>query len=146
MDAPALQFPTLSADGAARSSAAMRFGSAMRSADALRSASDTRRGDSTADAPADARRAAMKQQMEQLLSSTFFGQVFKLMRSSPLRTNLSGGSSGEQAFGALMDSELGQRMARKAAGRLADVLVRRMEAVIRKNANQVNDGKVDLRA
>jgi Rod binding domain-containing protein len=77
--------------------------------------------------PADARRDQLTRQAQRLVSQNFFGTLLKQMRSSPLRSELLDGGRGGQAFGALLDQHLAERMARGAAAPLVHSIVRSIE-------------------
>ena len=50
-------------------------------------------------------------QTEKWVSQTFFGTLLKQMRENPFKSDLFTGGQGGQAFGALYDQQLADRMA-----------------------------------
>jgi len=63
------------------------------------------------------------------VAQTFFGQMLKQMRNSPFKSGLLEGGRGGQAFANQLDQKLAERMAgSKAADRLVNSIVRRIEA------------------
>ncbi len=62
------------------------------------------------------------------VSQTFFGTLLKQMRDSPFRSELFDGGRGGQAFGAMHDQQLAERMGRSVGTKLVRAIVRRIEA------------------
>ena len=64
---------------------------------------------------------------QKLVSQTFFGNLLKQMHNSPFKSKLFSGGRGGEAFGALLDQHLADRMASGAGGKLVDTMVDRWE-------------------
>ncbi len=62
------------------------------------------------------------------VAQTFFGTLLKQMHDSPFKSDLFNGGRGGQAFGALYDQHLCERMARGVGSKLVNSIVRRIEA------------------
>jgi hypothetical protein len=73
-------------------------------------------------------RPELEKQAQVLVSTTFFGTILKQMRESPFRSELWSGGRGGQAFGALYDQQMAERMARGAGRKLVRAIVRSLEA------------------
>jgi hypothetical protein len=79
-------------------------------------------------APGRPKRPELEEQARILVSTTFFGTILKQMRESPFRSELWSGGRGGQAFGALYDQQIAERMARGAGQKLVRAIVRSFEA------------------
>jgi Rod binding domain-containing protein len=75
------------------------------------------------------RREELTRLAEKWVSQTFFGTLLKQMRNSPFRSELFDGGRGGQAFGALHDQQLADRMSRGAGQKLVRSIVRQLEAI-----------------
>ena len=62
------------------------------------------------------------------VSQTFFGTLLKQMRESPFKSELFNGGRGGEAFGALYDEKLSERMSRGAGSKLVRSIVNKLEA------------------
>jgi len=62
-----------------------------------------------------------------LVAQTFFGTLLKQMRDSPFKDEIFSGGRGGQAFGAMYDQHLAERMARGAGQQLVRAIVRKFE-------------------
>ena len=67
-------------------------------------------------------------QAQTWVGQTFFGTMLKQMRESPFKSQLFDGGRGGEAFGALYDQQLAERMSRGAGTNLVHSIVRRLEA------------------
>ncbi|MFQ5495573.1 MAG: hypothetical protein ACE5EX_09350 [Phycisphaerae bacterium] len=63
----------------------------------------------------------------QVVGSTFYGTLLKIMRDSSLKGPYGHGGRGEQVFGAQLDGLLAERMGTTTQGGLADGLFRHLE-------------------
>src|SRR5438874_13791751 len=61
------------------------------------------------------------------VGQTFFGTLLKQMRESPFKSELFDGGRGGQAFGALYDQHLAERMSRGVGKHLVNAIVNRIE-------------------
>ncbi len=73
------------------------------------------------------RHARLTKTARQMVGSTFFGTLLKQTRNSPFKSKLFSGGRGEQAFGALGDQYLAERLGTRSGKRLADSMVKRIE-------------------
>jgi Rod binding domain-containing protein len=62
------------------------------------------------------------------VAQTFFGTLLKQVRESPFKSDLFSGGRGGQAFGAMYDQHLAERMSRVAGDKLVRSIVRKIEA------------------
>jgi len=62
------------------------------------------------------------------VAQTFFGTLLKQVRESPFKSELFSGGRGGQAFGAMYDQHLAERMSRVAGDKLVRSIVRKIEA------------------
>ncbi len=77
---------------------------------------------------ADQHHQKLRRAAEKLVAQTFFGTLLKQMRQSPFHSELFGGGRGGQAYSALYDQVLSDRMAHSGtAQKLVDSIVRRNE-------------------
>jgi Rod binding domain-containing protein len=74
-----------------------------------------------------ARHAQLEKAASALVAQTFFGTLLKQMRESPFRDEMFSGGRGGQAFGAMYDQQLAERMTRGAGHTLVRAIVRRFE-------------------
>ena len=74
------------------------------------------------------RHTQLVHQSEKLVAQTFYGALLKQMHDSPFKSDLFNGGRGGQAFGALYDQHLCERMARGVGSKLVNSIVRRIEA------------------
>jgi Rod binding domain-containing protein len=61
------------------------------------------------------------------VAQTFFGTLLKQMHDSPFRSELFDGGRGGQAFGALYDQRLCERMSKGVGSKLVNAIVRKIE-------------------
>ncbi|HEY7116611.1 MAG TPA: rod-binding protein [Tepidisphaeraceae bacterium] len=64
---------------------------------------------------------------QKLVAQTFYGTMLKQMRQSPWRSELFDGGRGGQAFSALFDQHLAERMAHGADSKLVNSIARKLE-------------------
>src|SRR3954469_3544611 len=67
-------------------------------------------------------------QAEVWVAQTFYGTLLKQMHDSPFKSELFNGGRGGEAFGALYDQHLCERMARGVGSKLVNSIVKRIEA------------------
>ena len=92
-------------------------------------------------------------QTQTWVAQTFFGTLMKQMHDSPFKSELFDGGRGGQAFGALYDQHLAERMAKGAGNKLVRAIVKKVEAATayRKqksgvgNANAATDAATETR-
>jgi Rod binding domain-containing protein len=65
---------------------------------------------------------------EKWVAQTFYGTLLKQMRESPFRSEIFDGGRGGQAFGALFDQHIAERLSHGAGGKLTRALAHRMQA------------------
>ena len=70
----------------------------------------------------------LAQQAQKWVAMTFYGTLMKQMRNSPFRSKLLDGGRGGEAFGAMYDQRLAEHMTRGPGRKLADAIVRKIEA------------------
>lgn len=75
----------------------------------------------------DQKHAQLVEQTQKWVAQTFFGQVFKQMRSSPFKSKLMDGGRGGEAFQQMADQQMADRMARGAGHKLVDAIVEHIE-------------------
>lgn len=80
-----------------------------------------------ASAPAD-QHERLTVEARRWVAMTFYGQMLKLARQSPFKSDLFSGGRGGEAFGGLLDGKLAEHMSRAAGEKLVKSLVKRMEA------------------
>ncbi|MCS7033961.1 MAG: rod-binding protein [Phycisphaerae bacterium] len=73
------------------------------------------------------RHRTLRKQAEKFVAQTFFTPIFKAMRSSPFKSRLLSGGRGGEAFQAMLDGLLAERMGRGAAKPLVDAIVNRLD-------------------
>lgn len=78
-------------------------------------------------APTVDRHAQLVKTAERVISQTFFGTLLKQMRESPFKSDLFSGGRGGQAFAALYDQQMADRMGASAGRKLAEAIARRFE-------------------
>jgi Rod binding domain-containing protein len=76
-------------------------------------------------------------QTEKWVAQSFFGTILKQMHDSPFKSDLMDGGRGGQAFGALYDQHLADRMSRGVGHKIVNSIVRKIEA---KNAYEKQQG------
>lgn len=79
-----------------------------------------------ANAPATPHALLMKN-AQRLVAQTFFGAMLKQMHESPFKSDLFNGGRGGEAFTALLDQHLAERMSRGAGTRIARSIVNHIE-------------------
>jgi Rod binding domain-containing protein len=67
-------------------------------------------------------------QAKTLVAQTFFGTLMKQMRDSPFKSSLFDGGRGGEAFGAMYDQQLAEKMSSGAGKQLVNSIVNRLEA------------------
>jgi Rod binding domain-containing protein len=67
-------------------------------------------------------------QTQTWVAQSFFGTMLKQMRESPFKSDMLDGGRGGQAFGALYDQHLAERMSRGVGHKLVNSIVRKIEA------------------
>ena len=60
----------------------------------------------------ESRREMLRQSVDELVGSAFFGQMLKVARNSVLKGEYGHGGRGEEVFGAQLDHELARQVAR----------------------------------
>ncbi len=73
------------------------------------------------------RHEQLRQTAQKWEAQTFYGTMLKQMRESPFKSSLFEGGRGGQAYGAMFDQELANRMASGAGSKLANNIVRSIE-------------------
>lgn len=74
------------------------------------------------------RHEQLVKETQKWVAQAFYGTILKQMRDSPFRSDLFDGGRGGQAFGAMYDQELAERMSRGAGSKLVNTIVRHIEA------------------
>jgi Rod binding domain-containing protein len=77
-------------------------------------------------------------QTQTWVAQSFFGTMLKQMRESPFKSDMLDGGRGGQAFGALYDQHLAERMSRGVGHKLVNSIVRKIEA---KNAYEKQNAR-----
>lgn len=72
------------------------------------------------------RRVALEQAAKEVVSSTFFGEMLKLARKNPFKSEMFHGGRGEEMFQAQLDSELARRAGTSVKNNLSDAIVKRL--------------------
>ena len=72
------------------------------------------------------RKAALRTAVQEVVGTTFLGEMLKIARSSPLRTELFHGGRGEEIFRAQLDGELARRAGGAMQSGLSDAIYRRL--------------------
>jgi Rod binding domain-containing protein len=67
-------------------------------------------------------------QTQKWVAQTFYGTLLKQLRQSPFQSKLFEGGRGGEAFGAMYDQQLADRMSRGAGQKLVNSIVKRIEA------------------
>lgn len=73
------------------------------------------------------RKAALRTLANEVVSTTFFGQMLKIARSSKLKGEYGHGGRGEEIFGAQLDMELARRAGQKMNNSLSEAIYKRFE-------------------
>lgn len=73
------------------------------------------------------RRAELRASAERFVAQTFFTPMFKAMRASPFKSELMSGGRGGEAFTAMLDGVLAERMGRGTGGKLVDAIVNQLD-------------------
>lgn len=73
------------------------------------------------------RHDALRKQAEKFVSQTFFQPMFKMMRSSPFKSEMFNGGQGGEAFQSMLDGVLAERMGRGAGHQLVDAIVEKLD-------------------
>jgi len=87
---------------------------------------------------AEARRQQLSRHAQRLVGQVFFGTILKQMRESRMASPLFSGGRGGQAFTAIYDQHLAERMSRGAGRRLAESIVRRLDGAAERQAGARN--------
>jgi Rod binding domain-containing protein len=74
------------------------------------------------------------------VGQTFFGTLLKQMRNSPFKSELFSGGRAGDAFGAMFDQHLAERMAHSSGRRLAQSIVNQIERAGRHSARSKGGG------
>jgi Rod binding domain-containing protein len=85
----------------------------------------------------------VQQAAEQLIASTFYLPMLQSMRDDPFRSELMHGGYGEDAFAGMLDQELADRMARRDATGLVDMVSQRFLQAHRPAAGKTNPRGLD---
>lgn len=75
----------------------------------------------------DKRTAALREATNELVGSTFYGEMLKIARNSPVKTELFHGGRGEEMFRAQLDAEFARRAGGATNTSLTDAIVKRLE-------------------
>src|SRR3954468_11653471 len=67
----------------------------------------------------------LEKQTQTWVAQSFFGTMLKQMRESPFKSDMLDGGRGGQAFGALYDQHLAERMSRGVGHKLVNSIVRK---------------------
>src|SRR5256714_7359718 len=78
--------------------------------------------------PAPSNHNKLVKQAQIWVSQTCFGTLLKQMRESPFKSEVFNGGRGGEAFGALYDQKLSERMSRGAGSKLVRSIVNKLEA------------------
>ncbi len=70
---------------------------------------------------------AIQKQAQKFVAQAFYMPMFKAMRSSPFKSELFSGGQGGQAFQAMFDGVLAERMGGAASSPLVSAMVRRLD-------------------
>ncbi|MGB9626683.1 MAG: rod-binding protein [Phycisphaerae bacterium] len=77
-----------------------------------------------------AKQAALKNTVDELVGTLFFGEVFKAMRNSKLKGAYGHGGRGEEVFTAQLHDALAKRMSHNARLGINEALYRRMKKLV----------------
>lgn len=69
----------------------------------------------------------LRQAVNEVVGSVFYGPMLKMARENPLKGEFGHGGRGEDIFGAQLDMELARRASHRADGGLAETLIKRFE-------------------
>lgn len=72
------------------------------------------------------KQAALRQAVGEMVGATFFGEMLKIARSSPLKSELGHGGRGEEVFGAQLDFEFARLAGQGMRGGLTDAICKRL--------------------
>lgn len=72
------------------------------------------------------REAALREAVREVVGTTFLGEMLKIARSSPLKTELFHGGRGEEIFRSQLDAELARRAGGAMQNGLADEMYKRL--------------------
>lgn len=78
----------------------------------------------TASAPV--RKQMLRQAVDEMVGVTFFGEMLKIARSSPLKGKIGHGGYGEQVFGPQLDLEFARRAGTGMNNSLSETIYRRL--------------------
>lgn len=80
-------------------------------------------------------------QSQKLVSQAFYGTLLKQMRDSPFKSQLFNGGRGGEAFTAMLDQHLADRMSHSASRGLVNSIVKRMESAGKSRQEARDAGK-----
>ncbi len=69
----------------------------------------------------------LHQAVNEVVGSTFFGELLKISRNSPLKGKYGHGGRGEEIFGGQLDAELARRVGQGMPNSLSDAMYKRFE-------------------
>src|SRR5688572_27890828 len=72
------------------------------------------------------RKAVLKETVQEMVGVTFFGQMLKMARNSPLKGEFGHGGRGEEIFGNQLDAEFARRAGREMKNGLSDSIYKRL--------------------
>jgi Rod binding domain-containing protein len=72
--------------------------------------------------------AELVKNTQKWVSQTFYGEMLKQMRNSPLKSKLFDGGNGGEAFQQMFDNHLADDMSKSSGKKLVDAIVNRIEA------------------
>jgi hypothetical protein len=72
------------------------------------------------------RKAALRQAAQEVVSTTFLGEMLKMSRSSPFKNKMFHGGRGEEIFQAQLDGELTRRAGGSMQNNLSEAIVKRL--------------------
>ncbi len=72
------------------------------------------------------RKAMLRQAVQEMVGTTFYGQMLKISRSSVLKGKFGHGGRGEEMFGAQLDAELAKRAGQGSRNSLTDAIYERL--------------------
>lgn len=79
-----------------------------------------------ATASVEQRKAMLRQAVDEMVGVTFFGQMLKMARNSPLKGKIGHGGRGEEMFGAQLDQELARRAGAGMDNSLSETIYNRL--------------------
>jgi hypothetical protein len=80
----------------------------------------------TAAASLPRRQQMLRASVQEMVGQTFFGQMLKIARNSPLNNKMFHGGRGEQVFGAQLDAEFAKQVGTGTKNSLADAIYDRL--------------------